>query len=250
MSGHNKWSKIKRKKGVADAARSRIFGRRIKEITVAVKEGGSADPEFNPRLRTAVINAKGDNMPRDTIERAIRKASESSGESYHETTYEGYGPGGVAVFVECTTDNMNRTVSNVRLAFTKHGGNMATSGSVDFLFDRKAVFEIPRGELDEEEFTLELIDAGVDDVEPDEGEFLVTAPMESFGSIQRKLDELGLEPSKAELRRIPRTCTAVDVETGRKMLHLIEAIEDDDDVTAVFHNMELTEELMDALAEA
>ena len=146
MAGHNKWSKIKHKKGAEDAKRSKVFSRIIKEITVAVKEGGGGDPDFNPRLRVAVLNAKGANMPKDNIERAIKKALESGSDSLFQPTYEGYAPGGVAVFVECTTDNLNRTVSSVRATFSKKGGNMATTGSVDFLFERKGVFTVPNRE--------------------------------------------------------------------------------------------------------
>src|SRR5699024_7881580 len=140
MAGHSKWSKIKRKKGAEDKKRSKIFSRIVKEITISVKEGGSSDPEFNPRLRVAIANAKGENMPKDNIKRAIQKAEEGNAGDYMEPTYEGYAPHGIAIFVECTTDNINRTVANIRAAFTKRGGNLATNGSVDYLFERKGVF--------------------------------------------------------------------------------------------------------------
>lgn len=249
MAGHNKWSKIKRKKGAEDAKRSKEFSRIIKEIMVAVKEGGNADPEFNPRLRTAVTNAKGVNMPKDNIERAIKKASEAGGEGFTETTYEGYAPGGIAVFVECTTDNTNRTVSNIRSIFSKNGGNLATNGSVDFLFDRNGVFEVKQGETDEDEMMLELIDAGAEDVELDEDIFYITTKFEDFGPMQSKLEEMGMVVAKAELQRIPKTTTALPSDEAKKAYRLIEKLEEDDDVNAVFHNLELTDELVEALAE-
>ena len=248
MSGHSKWSTIKRKKGAADAKRSKIFSKIVKEITVAVKEGGNADPEFNPRLRVAIANAKGANMPKDNVEKAIKKGSES-GDDYTELTYEGYAPGGVALFVECTTDNLNRTVSNVRSYFNKNGGNLATNGSVDFLFDRKGVFVVEQGELDEDELTLELIDAGAEEVELEEGEFTITTALEDFGNMQKKLEEMSLEAKSASLQRIATAPNAVDAETAKKAMKLIDILEDDDDVNAVFHNMELTDEIMAALSE-
>ena len=187
MAGHNKWSKIKRKKGVADAKRSKIFSRIIKEITVAVKEGQSGDPDFNPRLRLAVANAKGANMPKDNVDRAIKKALDSEGSALHQPTYEGYAPGGVAIFVECTTDNLKRTVSNVRAVFNKKGGNLATSGSVDFLFERKGIFIIDRGEHDPEELELELIDGGAEELEVDDesSEISITVDFGDFGNMQK-----------------------------------------------------------------
>jgi YebC/PmpR family DNA-binding regulatory protein len=242
MAGHNKWSKIKRKKGVNDARRSKIWTKIIKEISIAVRESGP-DPDSNPRLRLALTNAKGVNMPKDNIQRAINKAGEAGGTHYAEVTYEGYGPGGVAVFVECTTDNLNRTVANIRMYFSKYGGSLGTNGSLSFVFERKGVFEVPKGALNEESFTMEMIDAGAEDVELDDNLFTVTCAFEDFGTMQKKLEALGIEAENAELRRIPRSFTAVDTETGKKALRLIEALEDDDDVQAVYQNMELTEEL-------
>ena len=247
MAGHNKWSKIKRKKGVADAKRSKVFSKIIKEITVAVREGGSTDPDFNPRLRLAMQNAKGANMPKDNVNRAIKKASESGGAAFNRPTYEGYGQGGVAIFVECATDNLNRTVANIRAVFNKRGGNLATNGSVDYLFERKGIFIVDKGELDEEEFELELMDAGAEDLVLEDGEFTITVSYEDFGNMQKKLEELGVEAKSATLERIPMNTMKVDVETGLKVLKLIEYIEDDDDVQAVFHNLEMTEELAAAL---
>lgn len=247
MSGHNKWSKIKRKKGAEDAKRSKMFSRISKEITVAVKEGDSTDPSFNPRLRMAILNAKGVNMPKDNVERAIKKAVESGNQSFLELNYEGYAPGGIAVYVECTTDNQNRTVSNIRAYFSKNGGNLATSGSVDFLFDRKGVFVVKGGEVDEDGFTLEMIDAGAEDVELEENEITITTDYGDFGNMQKKLEELKVEVISAELQRLPKTTTVLDAESAKKALRLIDIIEEDEDVQAVWHNLELTDELLQVL---
>lgn len=247
MAGHNKWSKIKRKKGVADAKRSKIFAKIIKEITVAVKEGGSTDPDFNPRLRLAIANAKGANMPKDNVQRAIKKASESGGAAFHKPTYEGYAPGGIAVFVETATDNLNRTVANVRMVFNKKGGSLATSGSVGFLFERKSIFNVVAEGIDQDELELELIDAGAEDIELEDGEFMITASFEDFGNIQKKLEELNIEPKSATLERLPLNHVSIDLDTAKKALALIEMLEDDEDVTNVFHNIEVTEEIAELL---
>lgn len=242
MAGHNKWSKIKRKKGVEDSRRSKIFTKILKDVAIAVRESGP-DPEANPRLRLAIANAKGVNMPKDNLQRAISKASESGGAGYTEVTYEGYAPGGVAVYVECTTDNLNRTVANIRMYFSKHGGNLGTHGSIAFLFERKGIFTFPKFDRDEENFIMELIDAGADDVEVDELNFTAYTTFENFGTMQKKLEVLGIEAENAELQRIPLTTTTVDIHAARKVLRFIEVLEEDDDVQAVYHNMELTEEL-------
>ena len=247
MSGHSKWANIKRRKGAQDAKRAKVFTKLIKELTVASREGGP-DPAGNPRLRLAIQNAKGANMPKDTMERAIKKGSGDDGADYVEVTYEGYAPHGVAVFVECTTDNLNRTVSNVRAIFSKYGGNMGKKGEVEFIFDRKSVFvlEAPEG-LDQDEVVLELIDAGAEDVEFEEGYVHITGSMENFGSLQNKLDELNMEPESAELQRIPTTMVELDNEAVLKVMKLIEMLEDDDDVAKVYHNMEISEEQMELI---
>ncbi|MCB0505864.1 MAG: YebC/PmpR family DNA-binding transcriptional regulator [Cyclobacteriaceae bacterium] len=247
MSGHSKWSTIKHKKGALDKKRGKIFTKLIKEITVAAKTGG-ADPEMNPRLRLAVQNAKGKNMPKDTIERAIKKVAGGDAADYIETTYEGYGSNGVAVFVECTTDNLNRTVADVRAAFSKHGGSLGTNGSLEFIFDRKGAFAIPLPDgADEDELTLELIDGGAEDVEFEEGFISVTCAMEDFGNMQSKLDELDLEAENAELERIPNTFVSLDDAAFEKVMKLIEALEDNDDVQKVYHNIEATDAQMEML---
>ena len=246
MSGHSKWSTIKRKKGALDAKRSKMFTRILKEISIAVKEGNSGDPDANPRLRLAIANAKGANMPKDNINRAIKKASDKDSENYLEVSYEGYGPAGIALFVEATTDNINRTVSNVRAIFTKYGGSLGTNGSLEFIFDRKGVFTITLeavGEMDMDEFEMELIDGGAEEVEREEELLLVYTSFEDFGNMQKKLEELGIEAESQELQRIPKTTQAVSLEDGQKVLNIIDKFEEDDDVNSVFHNMEMTEEL-------
>lgn len=245
MSGHSKWSKIKRKKGATDAKRSQEFSRILKEITIAVKEGQSGDPNFNPRLRTALANAKGVNVPKENIERAINKALASSSEAMFEPTYEGYAPGGVAIFVECTTDNLNRTVSSVRAIFNKKGGSLSTTGSVDFLFDRKGVFVVPADNRDLDAFELELIDANAQEVEydSDNQEITVIVNFEDFGIMQKKLEQLNIEPSSSTLERIPKNTIVANLDTAKLVVNLVEALEEDDDVVQVFHNLELTEEV-------
>ncbi len=244
MSGHSKWSTIKHKKAALDAKRGKIFTKLIKEITVSVKEKGS-DPDSNPRLRLAIQNAKGSNMPKETIDRAVKKGSGEDGATYSDVTYEGYGTNGVAVFVECTTDNINRTVASVRSIFTKNDGSLGTNGSLEFIFDRKGVFIVNMpDDADEDDLTLELIDGGAEDVEFNEGLMHITCQMEDFGLMQSKLEDLKLEPESAELQRIPNTSLELDDNTFTKNMKLIDSLEDDDDVQNVYHNMEASEEQM------
>ena len=242
MSGHNKWSTIKRKKGAADAKRGKIFTKIIKEIIIAAKEGGG-DPDTNARLRLAIQNAKGANMPKDNIERAIKKAVGSESVSYLETTFEGYAPHGIAVFAECLTDNNNRTVASVRSVFNKFGGNLGTNGSLSFLFDRKGTFTIAKEGLNLEEMELEMIDAGAEDFEVDEDTVTITCSKENFGSVSKKLAEMGIEPEESGLKRIPNTTKKLDIESAKKVLKFIETLEDDDDIQNVYHNLEITDEL-------
>lgn len=244
MSGHNKWSTIKRKKGAADAKRSKIFSKIITEITVAVKEGGE-DPDSNPRLRLAISNAKGASMPKDTMQRAINKGKDKSSANFLETTYEGYLANGIAVYIDCTTDNVQRTVSNIRSIFNKFSGNLGTNGSLSFLFDRKGIFSIPKGELNEEDFELEMIDAGAEDIVTDDDFFSVTTSMEDFGNMMKKLEELNIEPENAELERIPHETITLEKESALKILKVIDLFEEDDDVQNVFHNLEITDEIME-----
>jgi YebC/PmpR family DNA-binding regulatory protein len=242
MSGHSKWSTIKRKKGAIDAKRGKIFTKIIKEIIIAAKEGGS-DPESNARLRLAIQNAKGANMPKDNIERAIKKATGAEAESFSETSFEGYGPNGVAIFIECLTDNNNRTVAAVRSAFNKHGGSLGTNGSLSFLFERKGIFTIKNESLALEDVELEMIDAGAENFEVEGDTLTITCAKEDFGSINRKLYELGIEPQEAGLKRIPNDTKKLDLDSAKKVLRLIDTLEDDDDIQFVYHNLEMTDEL-------
>jgi YebC/PmpR family DNA-binding regulatory protein len=246
MSGHNKWSTIKRKKGALDAKRSKIFSKIIKDITIAVKEGG-ADPDGNPRLRLAIANAKGASMPKDNIQRAISKGADKDAAALLETTYEGKGPHGVAIFVECTTDNLQRTVSNVRAYFNKHGGELGQNGMLNYLFDRKGVFVVPQGDLNRDDFEMEMIDAGAEDITLEEDFFTITTAMEDFGSMIKKLEQLKIEPESASLQRIPKTTVSLDEDATRKVLKLVDIIEEDDDVQNVFHTLAISDEMADRL---
>jgi YebC/PmpR family DNA-binding regulatory protein len=245
MSGHSKWSTIKRKKGAADSKRSKIFSRIVKEIQIATKEGGGEE-ENNPRLRMAILNAKGVNMPKENILRAINKAS-TEGANLQEVTFEGYAPGGVAVFIECLTDNNNRTVSNVRSLFNKRGGNLGTNGSLSFIFERKGIITVPKGTLNPDEFELEIIDAGAEDIS-DEGEvYEITTSMEDFGKMRKKLEEMKIEFENASLQRIANDHKKLSKDEALKVLRIIDEFEEDDDVQNVYHNIELTEEIIAAM---
>jgi YebC/PmpR family DNA-binding regulatory protein len=243
MSGHSKWSTIKRKKGALDAKRGKIFSRIVKEIQMSVKEGGPS-PDHNPRLRLAIQNAKGANMPKENVDRAINKAS-NEGANLHEVTFEGYAPGGVGIFIECLTDNNTRTVANIRAIFNKRGGKLGINGSLSSIFERLGVFTIPKGNLDPELFELEIIDAGgVEDIELTDDVFMIYTAVENFGKVQKKLDEMGIKIENATLQRIPNETRKLDLESSQKVLKLIEEFEDVDDVQNIFHNLEMTEELM------
>lgn len=246
MSGHNKWSTIKRKKGALDAKRSKIFSKIIKDITIAVKEGG-ADPDGNPRLRLAIANAKGASMPKENIQRAINKGADKDAAVLIETTYEGKGPHGIAIFVECTTDNLQRTVSNIRSHFNKHGGELGQNGMLNYLFDRKGVFVVPKGDIDCDEFEMELIDAGAEDISLEDDVFTITTAMEDFGSMIKKLESLKIDPESAALQRIPKNTSTLDEEASRKVLKLIDILEEDDDVQNVFHTLAISDELAEKL---
>ena len=241
MAGHSKWANIKRRKGAQDAKRGKMFTKLIKELTVAAKNGGP-DPEANPRLRLAIQNAKGANMPKDNIERAINKGAGTDSEDFIDTTYEGYASHGVAVFVEATTDNLNRTVSSVRAAFSKYGGSLGTNGSLEFIFDRKGVFSFPMPDGDLDELMLDLIDGGAEEVEHEDSYVHVTCNLEDFGNLQRKLESMNIVPELSEAQRVPNTTVPLQDEDLMKVYKLIDALEDDDDVQKVYHNIEITEE--------
>jgi len=245
MSGHSKWSTIKRKKGANDARRGKLFTKLIKEITVAASVGGT-DVEANPRLRSAVQNARGMNMPKDTIQRAINKADRDNS-AFLELSFEGKLPHGVLVFIDSLTDNRNRTVSNVRSIFNKRGGELGTNGSLSYMFDRKGIISLPKGDLDPDEFELELIDAGVEEIELEEDTFMITTPLEDFHNVQVKLESMGVEAESAELQRIPNDTLDLTLEQGLQIMKIIEEFEDDDDVQSVYHNVNVSDELSEAM---
>lgn len=241
MSGHNKWSTIKHKKGAADAKRGKIFTKLIKELTVAAKMGGS-DPDGNPRLRTAIDKAKSENMPKDNIERAIKKgAGEMDGVNYEETTYEGYGPGGVAILVEVMTDNRNRTVSDVRSIFSKCNGNMGEAGCVSWLFDKKGLIVYPK-DTDFDALFEAALEAGAEDVADEEGQIEVITDPSAFMEVRDALDKGGFKHDSAEVTMIPQTMVKLEGKQAESMLKLMERLEDNDDVQNVYANFDISEE--------
>jgi len=249
MAGHSKWANIKHRKGAQDKKRAKVFTRALKEISVAVKEGGP-DEDSNPRLRLAIQNAKSNNVPKDTIERAVHKASGADADNYEEVAYEGYGPHGIAIYVECTTDNINRTVSSVRSIFNKYGGSLGTNGSLDFIFTPKGVFTIEREKIadrDKEEFELELIEGGVEELEYEDDFLTVYTAFEDFGKMNQHLENLGVDTKSAEVQRIPNIRKEPELSEAKSILNIIDKFEDDDDVQNVYHDMELTDEIMEAL---
>ncbi len=246
MAGHSKWANIKHRKGAQDAKRAKLFTKLIKEVAVSVKEGGD-DPDANPRLRMAINKAKKASVPKDRIDAAISKGSGADGTSYEEATYEGYAPHGVAVFVEALTDNNKRTVANVRSAFSKYGGSMGKSGSVDFMFERKGTFVVPAEGRDIDELTMALIEHGLEDIEEDGDHFVAYCAFEDYGTINARLEELDID-AESNLDRIPTTTITLGVDQAKGVLKLIDILEDDDDVQQVFHNLEMTEDLEAALA--
>ncbi|MCQ2261266.1 MAG: YebC/PmpR family DNA-binding transcriptional regulator [Bacteroidales bacterium] len=242
MSGHNKWSKIKRAKGAADAKRSKQYSKILKEVAVAVREGGP-DPDSNPRLRLLVQNARGCNMPKDTLMRAISKASDKDAAVLQEITFECHVSHGIALFIECLSDNNMRTVANVRSIMNKNGGTMETNGSLSFAFTRKGVFVVPRKpEMDVEELEMNLIDGGLDEMEVDDEYLTLYTAYEDFGNMVKTLEEMGIECESAELQRIANTPREIDTDTIRKVMKVINLLEEDDDVTNVFHDMDIPDD--------
>ncbi len=239
MSGHNKWSTIKHKKGAADAKRGKLFTKIIKEITIAAKAGGG-DPDGNPRLKTAIQTAKSANMPQDNIIRAIKKGTgELEGVSYEEITYEGYGPGGVAVMVDCTTDNKNRTVAEVRRIFSKAGGNMGESGCVNWMFDRKGQIIIPKENVEEEKIMDDALEAGAEDVIDNETVWEIRTDVGDLYSVSSSLTEAGYEIEESKLSRIPQNFIKVEGKIADQVLKLIETLEESDDVQDVYANYDI-----------
>ncbi len=242
MAGHSKWANIQHRKGRQDAARSKMFSKFSKEITVAAKMG-DPDPDKNPRLRLAIKAAKSQSMPKDVIERAIKKSQMGDGDDYTEIRYEGYGPNGIAIIVEALTDNVNRTASNVRSTFTKGGGNLGTTGSVSFMFDRVGEITYPASVGDADTVMMAAIEAGADDVESDEDGHWVYCAMENLSEVSEALEaELG-EATEAKLIWKPQNRTNVDLETAQKLMKLIDTLEDDDDVQTVTANFDVPEDV-------
>ena len=249
MSGHSKWSTIKRKKGANDAKRGKMFTKLIKEITIAAKSGGG-DPEGNPRLRSAITAAKGENMPKENIDRAIKKGTgDLDGVSFEEILYEGYGPGGVAVLVETMTDNKNRTVADIRHFFAKSGGNLGESGCVAWMFDKKGTLAVGKEGVNEEELMELAIEAGAEDVvEEEDGFQIITAP-ETFNDVVDQLEKKSLVFSEATLSMIPKnTIEVTEEKTARSLLRLLENLEDHDDVQKVHANFDIDDSLMDQIS--
>ncbi len=247
MAGHSKWANIRHRKAAQDAKRGKIFTKLIREIVVAAKEGGG-EPENNPRLRAAIDKALSNNMTRDTVNRAIARGAGGEGDEGMETViYEGYGPGGTAVMVECLTDNRNRTVSGVRHAFSKAGGNLGTDGSVNYLFDKKGVISYAPG-LDEDDVMEVALESGADDIETaDDGAIDVFTAPSDFGVVKDALDAAGFEADNAEVSLVPSTKAELDADTAPKLLRLIDALEDLDAVQEVYHNGDISDEVAASL---
>lgn len=249
MSGHSKWSTIKRKKGKADAERGKLFTKLIREITIAAKDGGS-DTEANPRLRTALVAARAGNMPAANIERAIKKGTgELPGVTYEEIAYEGYGPNGVAFLIETLTDNRNRTTADIRHLLTKHGGSMGEVGSVAWLFEKKGMILLDKSAGEEDDVLMVALEAGAEDVSDDDEFWAITTPDTMLHEVAGRLTEAGMNPERVELVRIPTTTIELDRSNAAKVLKLADLLEDNDDVQTVSANFDIPDELMAELTE-
>lgn len=247
MSGHSKWSSIKHKKAATDAKRGKIFTKLIKEITVAARMGGG-DPETNPRLRTAIQAAKSENMPKDNIERAIKKGTgELEGVSYEESVYEGYGPGGAAVLIESLTDNKNRTVADIRYIFSKAGGSMGESGCVAWMFDKKGYIAVENKAVDEEALMEAALDAGAEDIREDDSNFEVITAPEDFEAVKAAIDAASIPYMVAEVTMLPQSTTFLKGKEAEQMVRLMDALEDCDDVQKVYTNADIPEEIVNSL---
>jgi YebC/PmpR family DNA-binding regulatory protein len=247
MSGHNKWSSIKHKKGAADKKRGKLFTKIVKEIIVAARDGGG-DPDANPRLRAAMQLAKSNNMPNANVDKAIKRGTgEIEGANYEEYTYEGYGHNGVAVIVDVLTDNKNRTVPEIRHIFSKYGGSLAENGAVSWNFDHRGLILVPAGDHDEEEMMMTALDAGAEDVSLEDDFFEIITEKADLHTVAAALEKEGLEIEKAELTRIPKTTVNAD-EVAEKLLKLIEMLEDNDDVQKVYANFEISDEVLEGLS--
>jgi YebC/PmpR family DNA-binding regulatory protein len=250
MSGHSKWSSIKHKKGAADAKRGKLFSKLSRAIIVAAREGG-ADPEGNASLATAIQKARDASMPKDNIERAVARGAGTAteGEVFETVTYEGYGPEGVAVFVEALTDNRNRTAAEVRHVFAKHEGNLGTSGAVAWLFERKGVLIVPADGVDEETLMLVAADGGAEDIDLDGSSFQVIAAPDDLAAVRAALDEAGIAYDSADLTMLPKTTVSVEDEgAAKKLVRLMDALEDNDDIQAVYANFDIPEGILERVA--
>ena len=245
MSGHSKWSSIKHKKGAADAKRGKIFTKLIKEITVAARMGGSGDPDANPRLRTAILAAKAENMPKDNIERGIKKGTgELEGVDYEENTYEGYGPGGAAVFLESLSDNKNRAVADIRHIFAKCGGNLGENGCVAWMFDKKGYVVVERSAIDEDSLMEIALDAGAEDVREDGSNFEVISAPEDFEAVKTAIDEKEIPYLDAEVTMLPQTVTSLQGKEADQMIRLMDMLDDCEDVQKVYTNADIPDEMV------
>jgi YebC/PmpR family DNA-binding regulatory protein len=247
MSGHSKWATTKHKKAATDAKRGKIFTKIGKEITVAARLGGG-DVNGNARLRTAIAKAKSISLPADNIKRAIQRGTgELPGVSYEEIIYEGYGPGGVAVIVESMTDNRNRTVSEIRNIFSKAGGNMGESGCVSWMFHKKGYLVVNRAKVDEDKLMTLALDAGAEDMQPEDDNFVITTAPNDFEKVKKALEDAGVAPDVAEVTMIPQTYVKLDGKEAQQMLRLVETLEDNDDVQNVYANFDIPEEILNAV---
>ncbi len=248
MSGHSKWSSIKHKKGIADARRGKIFTKLIREITVAAKLGGG-DPSGNPRLRAAIAAAKAENMPKENIERAIKKGTgELEGTAYEEANYEGYGPGGVAVLVDCLTDHRNRTVAEIKHLFERHGGSLGEPGCVAWLFEKKGLISIEKDKVDEEKLLDLALEAGAEDVKEEESQFEVITQPGDFDTVKTTIEEAGIPYTVAEITMIPKNTVKLDGKKAQQMLSLMQALEDNDDVSHVYANFDIPDDVLEAMS--
>ena len=246
MSGHSKWASIKHKKGAIDAKRGRVFTRLIKEISVAARMGGG-DPVGNPRLRQAILAARAENMPKDNIERAIKKGTgELEGMSFEEVSYEAYGPGGVAVLIDCLTDNKNRTVADLKYIFDRHGGNIGSPGCVSWIFEKKGVIAFDKSKIEEEKLLEVALDAGAEDVSQSGDQFEVVMKPNDFEKIKKAFDSLGLKYSLAEISMIPQNTVRLEGKKAEQMLNLMEVLEDNEDINHVYANFDIPDEVLEA----
>ena len=246
MSGHSKWHSIKHKKGAADAKRGKLFTRIIKELTVAARDGGG-DPDSNPRLRTVVADAKAANMPADNIKRAIRRGTgEEPGVNYEDVTYEGYGPGGVALLLDVLTDNKNRAVGEIRHLLTKHGGNLGASNSVAWMFDKRGYILVQQDAADEEALMTAAIDAGADDFREDDGNWEIISTPETFDAVAEAVRALGVQPTAAQVAMLPQNYVTLEGKPAQQLLKLMGALEDLDDIQHVWSNVDISEKEIEA----